>query len=504
MHRKSLFAALLAAVLAACNGTDTTFNPLADGGIGPAVHSFNATPANLALGGGDVLLSWSTSGATNLSIDQGVGDVTSITSNSKTVQVTSSKTFTLTARSAAGSTTRQVSVTVTNSGVVSGKVVDRFGHPIANAPVTVGGRPSVNTDANGRFSVSGVTTPYDVAIINAADKIGTLYKGLNRADPTLFYYTTSTPLPHATVSGKVTGGSYPQPAQHVTRIAFVSPDVVWSSTTDISGNYNFDAHWFGPMATAGAVHAIQIRESGPNIPAEYKGYGKRDLTLSNGGSFSNQDITLGTVSAAPLSGSVSSPSGYAVSGKELDAVIGSIPALSLAYDGSAATTFSYLAPNIPNSSLIFAAAARKTGVATGVVIRAGLAPGATGVNVAVPAGPEATLPIDGATGINTASTFSWTPFVGGVHLVLFSPVAPGKPHYLVVTTGTATSVPDFASAGLGLPSATAYTWQVQAIGPLGDIDVATGPSGLVAALNYRLPGDEIIGYMDSRGFTTAP
>jgi Bacterial Ig-like domain len=73
------------------------------------INSFTATPPSLPAGGGSVTLNWDVKDATKLSIDAGVGEVTG---SSKTVSVTSSKTFTLTAESKGGLVTKTAEVTV--------------------------------------------------------------------------------------------------------------------------------------------------------------------------------------------------------------------------------------------------------------------------------------------------------------------------------------------------------------------------------------------------------
>jgi Bacterial Ig-like domain len=73
------------------------------------INSFTAAPPSLPAGGGSVTLNWDVKDATKLSLDQSIGEVTG---GSKTVSVTSSKTFTLTAESAGGSVTKTAEVTV--------------------------------------------------------------------------------------------------------------------------------------------------------------------------------------------------------------------------------------------------------------------------------------------------------------------------------------------------------------------------------------------------------
>lgn len=76
----------------------------------PVIKSFTADPSSLPAGGGSTTLKWDVSGAETISIDGGVGAVTG--SSSKTVSVTATTTFTLTATNLLGSTSERVTVTV--------------------------------------------------------------------------------------------------------------------------------------------------------------------------------------------------------------------------------------------------------------------------------------------------------------------------------------------------------------------------------------------------------
>ncbi|MDE2311708.1 MAG: hypothetical protein KGJ93_01270 [Patescibacteria group bacterium] len=75
----------------------------------PAINSFTAAPASVALGN-SATLSWSVSGASSLSLDQGIG---AVTGSSKVVTPATTTTYTLTATNASGQATKTVTVTVT-------------------------------------------------------------------------------------------------------------------------------------------------------------------------------------------------------------------------------------------------------------------------------------------------------------------------------------------------------------------------------------------------------
>jgi len=86
------------------------------GGAKPVIASFQAGPASISAGQSSTL-SWSVTGATTLSIDQGIG---SVSGTSLSVSPAATTTYTLTAQNAAGATTAQATVTV---GTASADVV---------------------------------------------------------------------------------------------------------------------------------------------------------------------------------------------------------------------------------------------------------------------------------------------------------------------------------------------------------------------------------------------
>ena len=78
----------------------------------PVISAFAATPVSIQAGR-SATLSWTTTGATSLSIDQGVGEVSERTS--VVVAPSVSTTYTLTANSAAGSVARTAAIAVTQA-----------------------------------------------------------------------------------------------------------------------------------------------------------------------------------------------------------------------------------------------------------------------------------------------------------------------------------------------------------------------------------------------------
>ena len=138
------------------------------------IDAFTASPSAI-LPGGSSTLSWSTTNATSVSIDQGVGGVA--LDGSTTVTPSSTTTYTLTAQGPGGPKTQQVTVSVSGpvlttivvspssvtiqaggSTTFSAETFDQFGAPISGTvawSVSGGGSLSPTTGSSTTFTSSG-------------------------------------------------------------------------------------------------------------------------------------------------------------------------------------------------------------------------------------------------------------------------------------------------------------------------------------------------------------
>jgi hypothetical protein len=86
--------------------------------IPPVITWFTAAPLSI-VEGHSATLAWNVTGATSLSINQGVGSVSGAT-GSEVVSPTTTTTYTLTASNTAGTVTADATVTVTPAGPTTG------------------------------------------------------------------------------------------------------------------------------------------------------------------------------------------------------------------------------------------------------------------------------------------------------------------------------------------------------------------------------------------------
>ncbi len=135
----------------------------------PVIASFAAAPESIPLGG-SATLSWNVSGATSVSINNGVGVVTA---SSVSVSPTKTTTYTLTAKNAGGSVTATAKVTV----VVPPPVISSFS--AAPSSITAGQSSTLSWSVSGATSVSinngvGTVTGSSVAVSPAQTTTYTL------------------------------------------------------------------------------------------------------------------------------------------------------------------------------------------------------------------------------------------------------------------------------------------------------------------------------------------
>ena len=118
------------------------------------------------------------------------------------------------------------------------------------------------------------------------------------------------------------------------------------------------------------------------------------------------------------------PTGYTLSGKSVSVTLGG-GSISLFTDASSTTSFTYTTPSISGATMSVVASATKGSLISQTAKRQ-LATGASGVTIDLRDAPQLSLPVNAATNIATSTSFSWTPFTGGISMVVFNGPA-GKP-----------------------------------------------------------------------------
>ncbi|MFZ1080367.1 MAG: hypothetical protein WAO19_00405 [Candidatus Kryptoniota bacterium] len=370
-----------------------------------------------------------------------------------------------------------------STGAINGYVMDIDGVPINAVSVIVKGKSPVITDANGAFSVSNVTTPYDIILVLSTEDAAVEYTGVTRTNPTLYYPYSLTTSKTATISGTV-----PAATGKTTEVFFVSGNYSWWTTADPNtGDYSITPSWKGSTNTlTGILYVLRWTSNTAGLPSQYDAYDFVSLTISAGGTFNNNNFLTTDLTDPPnqnISGSVSLPStSYSLTEKDLYIDFGGAYVFIASETGASLTdNFSYNVPVVNGATFevdAYASAASTPTNRTCYYWKTGIAAGASGVTVPLAVAPQLNLPANNGTGVDTTIQFLWAQGGGGgVYEFAVAPVTTGDgPTFIVITANTTANIPNLAPQGLGLPSNTSYEWDVTEYYPLSSVDSAASNS----------------------------
>jgi hypothetical protein len=253
---KTLLLTAAAVALFACSSSSSTT------GNAPTITAFTASPTTLPDGGGSVTLAWSVTGASTLSISNGVGAVTPATSGSTRVTLSTTTTFTLTATAPGGTSTATANVTVGGAPTTSPTITTFTASPTTlssgGGSVTlawnVTGASTLSID-NGVGAVSPATvgstsvavtdtTPFTLTAMNSVGtSTATATVTVGTAPPTIQSFTASP----ATLPA---GGGNVTLAWNVTGATSLALDVTTPVTPLTSGTFNSTATRSGNVLLA--------------------------------------------------------------------------------------------------------------------------------------------------------------------------------------------------------------------------------------------------------------
>lgn len=388
----------------------------------PAIMAFTASPSSLPYGGGNVTLAWTVSGASSLSIDQGVGTVTGTTS--KAVAVPTTRTFTLTARNKWGSSARSVTVAVQEPITVGGTVRDQLGQALPGVTVTVVGHPAVVTDTGGTFSVPGVAQPYTLVVTQPAGGQTLVYQGARTASPSV-RLSSPQERPYSTnVSGNLTGSVM---GGAETSLLLTAGGTSTRVPTQDS-LYALTHTWTQGESAAALLHALQfVRNPGTGRTERYSAYGETTVKLLNGMNLA-YDVLLNPVGQGVIGGGVSFPAGYTPSQQALYMTYPRSTASGYVTGGDthplelftpAAPGFQFVTPDVPGATFgVMASAAGPSGERASV-FRQNLGARTDGLILSVTAAPTLLQPGSGPLADPANTTFSWDDSVSGLYRVSF-------------------------------------------------------------------------------------
>lgn len=371
--------------------------------------------------------------------------------------------------------------------VINGRVIDFFRRPVPGVPVSIGDQTDIS-DADGRFTIAGVTAPYDASLMlqmtrfSAQARYGYVYQGLTRDDPTLQVYSALVQRSATSLLLTLENAEFDADADRRVLFGFNSPDGRYADpSVDVERITILGVPaWTGPAVITGNVHALRVLTSGGfdgDPPLAYEAHQTGSLSASDGELAElTLDMQANLVPTATVAGSVTGGTlgvrSDLVSVRFADGTV--VPLID---ESSAGADFAYLVPALEQSSITVAAA---DGVLAPLAVawRDDVAPGDTDVALAIPNPVALSAPQQGAS-VTPSTPYSWSVAGQSAQTFLwhleFSQTYEGM---LVITSRTQIELPTFPD-GFTVPPGTEFVWSVETHGDAPDVDALAGPDGFL-------------------------
>lgn|GEM_PF-3423332 len=407
-----------------------------------------------------------------------------------------------------GGVEKTVTVAVTATTItVNGTV--RGARP--NLKVRIPGKALVTSAADGTFSFTDVSPPYDLYVVGDSGLV-------NNPVPTVFYYQGLTRSdPTITAPSTFNFTLFPRPnTDTVTGTASVSPPatmiVAWESgntTGRITGTsaYSVTASWASVRGTAvtGTLFGFQFATDPVTLaPTGFTGYASLPGVAVDSSDMISPvaNLAMTAPATAALTGMITTPAGFPKPNISLTQQLGTAGSVVLWNANATTNVANSVIPLVGAGKAALFASAALDG-ATTQFVNPGLA-AATDVTFALPAPSAPTAPLNAATNVTSTTPFTWSATDGAVYEVVMSATGgPAKALFQLYTTSATGKLPVVPE--LALPLNQAFTWQVNGFGPNASINDAAASAALESvstadfdgALHWTTTGT-------SRTFTSAP
>jgi hypothetical protein len=374
---------------------------------------------------------------------------------------------------------------------VSGTIIDAYRQPFPGVDVTIGSSLPQTTKTDGKFSITGVTPPYDVGLVIGTRKQGWIFQGLTRTDPTLQVEGAAAPRTQALALSAPSCSTYTYPYAY---LAFSAPGV-FHGESESCDNSSPTIHWAGRAQATGTFHWLVINRPVDAFTQTYP------LYLAT-----TQPVSIDSTSAAPLAldltkattaptalptviltatvsgfdpgaSASAGDTGYLLFGQGAE-----VPIFDVSTTGA---TQRYQVPNNADFTMSFVTMRGLSTQGTAMAHKAKLRTdqGDFSINLAVPVPPVLTAPTQDATGVGQDTDFSWTDSARpGLVNVLDLEFDDGTSFRVVTTSKQLRFKPP---AGMAVPSSTPGYWNVEVHGSYTSTDQATAPTGFIDPLRIH-------------------
>jgi hypothetical protein len=378
------------------------------------------------------------------------------------------------------------------TGTVTGHVIDFWRHPLQGISVQIGDKQAT-TNANGAFTVEDVPETYDVSMVYSYDSAFQVaawaYLGLTRRDPTLQMYVGSERR-----VGELEIAFVPQPTLAANQKIAVAVGGVDSANTydpvSVGGTTEFP-DWYGPLTASQTGHGLLWQTNAQKLPTSYIAYHSESLQLDETMTTTlTLNLTPSTIATENIQGTVT-PAGFGTRHNLVFLRFTSNATLQLVSHSGGPNALSYLAPSIPNSTLMLAATEGAAFDRYAVAWADGLAPDAN-AELTIPTPMTPATPSSGAINVDDSTRFSFGGDTPGPYVVNFYSQDPDDPNappsryqtIYVVTAQNSFTLPSFLDGGFTLYPNRRYIWTVATHGAYASMDELVSEDGFLDPFSW--------------------
>ena len=406
------------------------------------------------------------------------------------------------------------------AGKLDGVVVDAAGVPVTGAVVRVeGSSTTATTGPDGKFSLDAAA-PYDLVVVypttlTASGKAGIAVIGATTRQPHVQVDIGASRKAGSTTitTSGTAAGNFPLPNTEGLTYLFAPTSralpVMRSFTSGAIATTVYSASsaiaWSGDTPFTGEIHGFRYNlDPTTKLPTSFTGYGHTSYNISENGTdtltVGLNNFTVGRVTGTiDPGGSTQATLSYALRVSGTSSLF-----LTAAYTSG---TFDLPLLNVAGMRLGVAATGRGPNGGTASAWKTGLAIGASGVALKIPAELNATAPAEAAIDVASDAQFSWEAAAAGFstyEVAIACGVGASVPDYtmIVLTKKTSVVVPDQSKIGNPFPGGKSCIWSSSAM-TSPDTDDLLGVGGWTRYTSMRQsPGDGAFSTTKVRTFTS--
>lgn len=387
-----------------------------------------------------------------------------------------------------------------NTTTISGTAVTEVGRLAGGVVVGIlssNTLQTVVTDADGGFTLKGVTVPYDGMVADSAAQNLTIYQGLTTSHPTLTAFVAASSLTSrsATLEGSVSAAATAVGDIEEFNLDLVTPlgfAVEFGNFIPPTGTFEMRVGWSGPATVSSDLYILsrhQVFSGTPtaiDVTTVWDGFAKvAGITLDDGRTVTGLDAGLEAIDSGSISGTVTLPAGFNPASPPL-VVLYAHPVVGPSFYVNPnklsleSADFAFDAPDLPGIPLQVEAVGESDGGAGYIVLQT-VPVGASGANVTFPAPASPVSPAHSAGLQGSSASFSWTA-VGDAGVYLFQIVGNGT--VSVFTTQLSATLPDVSRFHLTFLGSS--TWVVASFATPSNVDQLVGDGGVGVLLQGDL------------------